>query len=205
MSIPDTLGAQPAAGAAADPGREPGLWTWAACAVALLTLAGSLYLSLGLKLKACPLCFYQRTFVMGALGVLLVGLLAGRRGGSLSLLALPAAVGGCAVGVFHVSRELIGVMECPAGLSGVLSAPQEALIAQTLLVVLLVADVLRGPQSFGARLAGALGTLLLGTAFAAAAIVSVPPPPSPPRTAPYDPVREPLDICRPPVRAAQGP
>ena len=50
-----------------------GRWLWAATGLALVGTAGSLYLSLGMGLKACPLCFYQRTFVMAALAVLLVG------------------------------------------------------------------------------------------------------------------------------------
>jgi disulfide bond formation protein DsbB len=201
MSSPDAAETQPLPGATDDFDRHAtSLWTWLACGVALLTLAGSLYLSLGLKLKACPLCFYQRSFVMGALGVLVVGLLSGQRAARLSLLALPAAVGGFGVAVFHVSLVMSGRMECPAGLSGWLSAPEEALAAQTVLVVVLVVDALHGRQALGVRLAGTFGALLLGAAFAYAAAVSVPPPP-PPRTIPYDPEREPLDTCRPTVQA----
>ena len=37
------------------------------------SVAGSLYLSLGLGLIACPLCFYQRTFAFAVLGVLILG------------------------------------------------------------------------------------------------------------------------------------
>ena len=48
---------------------------WPSLLVALLALAGSLWLSIGLKLKACPLCFYQRTFVMGVVAVLGIGIL----------------------------------------------------------------------------------------------------------------------------------
>src|SRR5262245_300224 len=99
----------------------PHAWTWAALAVAVLALAGSLVLSLGpdtlgLKLKACPLCLYQRTFVMGVVAVLGVGLLAGPgRPGLLSLLALPLAVGALAVAGFHVRLELGEKLECPPG------------------------------------------------------------------------------------------
>src|SRR5262249_42769858 len=52
-------------------------WVWAAFGVAVLALVGSLALSLGLGLRACPLCFYQRTFVMGVMAVLGMGLLMG--------------------------------------------------------------------------------------------------------------------------------
>ena len=44
----------------------PAILIWAPLLVALLAVTGSLWLSIGMKLKACPLCFYQRTFVMGA-------------------------------------------------------------------------------------------------------------------------------------------
>src|SRR5260370_8662109 len=49
-------------------------WVWAALLVALIALAGSLWLSMGMGLKACPLCFYQRTFVMAPVAVLVFGL-----------------------------------------------------------------------------------------------------------------------------------
>src|SRR5258708_36470513 len=87
--------------------------------VALLALAGSLWLSIGMKLKACPLCFYQRTFVMGVVAVLGVGLLTGRRHRAvLNLLALPLVVGALGVALFHVYLELTDKLECPAGVLG---------------------------------------------------------------------------------------
>jgi disulfide bond formation protein DsbB len=42
----------------------------AALAVSAVGTVGSLYLSLGMGLKACPLCFYQRTFMMSTAAVL---------------------------------------------------------------------------------------------------------------------------------------
>src|SRR5262245_38552223 len=53
------------------------LWNWLALLVSAVAVAGSLWLSLGVELVGCPLCFYQRTFAMCAFGVLLVGLLSG--------------------------------------------------------------------------------------------------------------------------------
>jgi hypothetical protein len=41
----------------------------AAACFAAVGVGGSLYLSLGLGLRACPLCFYQRSFVMATLAV----------------------------------------------------------------------------------------------------------------------------------------
>src|SRR5262245_39174749 len=86
-------------------------WTYAAALVSLATLAGTLYLSIGMQLKACPLCLYQRTFVMGVVGVLFVGILSGGR--KLSLLALPMAVAGLALAGFHTYLEATEVLECP--------------------------------------------------------------------------------------------
>ena len=86
--------------------------TWAGLIVAAVALAGSLWLSIGMNLKACPLCFYQRTFVMGIVGVLGIGLLAGvRPSPTLSLLSLPMATAGLGVALFHVYLEGSGRLE----------------------------------------------------------------------------------------------
>src|SRR5262249_57688882 len=90
---------------------------WPSLLVALVALGGSLWLSIGMKLKACPLCFYQRTFVMGVVAVLGVGLLTGRRHRAvLNLLALPLVVGALGVAVFHVYLEQTSNLECPTRL-----------------------------------------------------------------------------------------
>jgi disulfide bond formation protein DsbB len=89
------------------PGVAPVSLVWPSLLVALVALAGSLWLSVGMGLKACPLCFYQRTFVMGVVAVLGIGLLTGQRHrGVLNLLALPLAVAGFGVAAFHVFLEL---------------------------------------------------------------------------------------------------
>jgi disulfide bond formation protein DsbB len=168
----------------------PGEWAVVNFFVAILALAGSLYLSLGMGLKACPLCLYQRTFVMGVVGVLGVGLLAKVKPvGSLALLSLPLAVAGFTVGVFHVYLEYIGKLECPPGIGGMGSAPQQALVIQALLFLLLLVDAVRTRG-----LLPALGSVLLGAVFAVAAIRSAPPAPP----TPYPPPA--LDGCRPPPR-----
>jgi disulfide bond formation protein DsbB len=71
----------PAIEEAAPSGRVRSRSTWAIVALAfsLVGTAGSLSLSLGLGLKACPLCFYQRTFMMSTFAVLALGLAADRR------------------------------------------------------------------------------------------------------------------------------
>jgi hypothetical protein len=172
------------------------VWSGAALAVAVVGLAGSLFLSWGLGLKACPLCFYQRTFMMSLVAVLGVGLLAGAaRPGRLALLALPLAVAGLGVALFHVALEARGRLECPAGVLGLGTAPQQSLAAFGLLVVLLLLDLSRGPGGRGVWPA-AVGGAVLGALLAAAACTSNPPMPEPPAR-PYD---KPPDVCRPPAR-----
>jgi disulfide bond formation protein DsbB len=140
--------------------------TWLALIVAGVATAGSLYLSIGMGLLACPLCFYQRTFVMGALGVLVIGLLTRMdRLVSLSALAFPLAVGGLGIAGLHVYLEGTGKMECPAGILGVGSAPQQSLAALGILALLLVLDLLTS-HGQGSGVATAVAGLVLGGAFA---------------------------------------
>lgn len=173
------------------------IWTWAALAASLATVTGSLYLSLGMDLVACPLCFYQRTFVMSVAGVLAIGLLTGAaRGGVLSLLALPAAAGGLGVAMFHVYLELNGALECPAGIQGIGTAPQQSLAALTVVFTLLVLDVLAARGQAGSQMPAFLSSLVLGGLFAFGCIASAPPPLKPDK-----PYSEPLKGCRLPYRA----
>ena len=83
----------------------------------MFMLAGSLYVSIVMELKACPLCLYQRTFAMAVVGVLATGLLSANRSSALAALAsVPLALGGLGVAMFHVYLELAGTLECPLGL-----------------------------------------------------------------------------------------
>jgi disulfide bond formation protein DsbB len=170
---------------------------WPPLLVALVALGGSLWLSIGMGLKACPLCFYQRLFVMGVVAVLAIGLLAGRRHWAvLNTLALPLAVGALAVAVFHVSLELRGTLECPAGLLGIGTAPQQSctVLALLFLLVAVGAVLSGGAGAVPWRAAGA--AVVLGLLLAWGAVASSPPMPAPPTKA-YE---TPLDICRPPFR-----
>src|SRR5262249_24775068 len=126
-------------------------WTWAALAVAVVATAGSLYLSMGMGLKACPVCFYQRAFVMGVVGVLVMGLVTGAEWGAalLGLSALPLAVGGLGVAGFHVYLEGAGKLECPRGLFGLGTAPEQSLAALALLTAVLLAGALSGWRAWG--------------------------------------------------------
>ena len=100
-----------------------------ALVVAVAGTIGSLALSMALGLKACPLCFYQRSFVMATAAVLIVGLIAhGVPASTLSLLALPLATSGLAVAGFHVFLEQSGTLECPPGFLGLGTAPHQSLI-----------------------------------------------------------------------------
>lgn len=179
-------------------------WTWLALLTAAAATAGSLYLSLGMGLEACALCFYQRAFALAACAVLLVGLFAGdRRGSSLSLLALPLAAAGLGIAGFHVSLEKSGALECPRGVLDIGTAPQQSLAVFFMLTALLFLDVasacLRpsGASESAPSSLALIGTCVLGGLMAWACIRSVPPGKGP-RTKPYE---EPLKVCRPPYRA----
>lgn len=171
--------------------------TVAALIVSLLASAGSVWLSVGMGLQACPLCLYQRAFAFATLGVLALGLMAGLgRSAPLSLLVLPLAVGGVGVAGFHVYLEAIQFLECPRGLAALGSAPQQSLAVLTLLFLLVLLDSagrIRFGQVREAQLIAAIG---LGVVFAAASIKSAPPPKLPSK--PYD---EPLLGCRPAYRS----
>jgi disulfide bond formation protein DsbB len=187
--------AQPTATNRAGEGSRWIHWQSGSLALALVGLTGSLYLSVGMGLKACPLCFYQRSFVMAVAAVLGVGLASRTRPVSaLSLLSLPLAASGLGVAAFHVYLELTGKLECPVGVMNLGTAPQQSLAIFVLLLGALLMGTASGrePQQF--RWSHVVGAALLGLALAAASIWSTPPLP----TAPAQPYDEPLLICRPP-------
>ena len=140
--------------------EEPSIWLWAAVLASLVALAGSLYLSIGMGLRACPLCYYQRTFVMGVTAILVVGMFAkDLRPGVLSLLALPLAVAGLGVAGYHEFLVQSGALECPHGVMEFGSAPQQSLAILAVLTVLLTVDQMRQqalPAIAGAMVLGAL-------------------------------------------------
>lgn len=166
--------------------------------VALVALTGSLWLSIGMGLKACPLCFYQRTFVMGVVAVLGIGVLTGERHRAvLNLLALPLVVAGFGVAAFHVFLEVTDKLECPSGVMGIGTAPQQSLAVLTVLLAVVLVGVVwsRNPGvSFWPPLAGAV---VLGLLLAWGSVKSSPPMPPTPTKA-YE---TPLDMCRPPFHS----
>jgi disulfide bond formation protein DsbB len=150
----------------------------AAFVVALVAMAGSLWLSIGMHLKACPLCYYQRTFVMAAVGVLGIGLLTGaHRYGLLSLLALPAVAGGLGVAVWHEYLRATGAMDCPRGMFGFSKTTHESLAVLALLFVLLVIDALRSRGQKIVVWSATAGALVLGVLLTIGAVQSATPPP----------------------------
>jgi disulfide bond formation protein DsbB len=161
----------------ARPSARAAIFAWLACLVALGSVAGSVYLSMGMGRMACPLCFYQRTLVLATLGVLLVGLFAGLRRSGLCLLALPLAVAGLGVAGWHVYLELGRGMQCPEGILGIGTAPQESLAALSLLTLLLVLGGLSGKEDTRAAVVGTIATSVLGLLFAAALVLSAAPQP----------------------------
>ena len=152
-------------------------WLWPPLIVALLTVAGSLALSLHLGLKACPLCFYQRTFAMSAAAVLLMGAMTRDRDARLlGLLVWPLAAAGLSLAAFHVYLEAAGKLECPAGLAGFGSAPQQSLAAYGLLLVSLLPSLAGKSNAVCCRASALLGGAVLGGLMAYACVVSSPPP-----------------------------
>lgn len=176
---------------------------WCALVLALLITGASLWLSLGMHLVACTLCLYQRSFIMGVAGILLVGLVSGAgRKVSLGLLALPLALAGMAVAFFHFHLEQSGTLECPQGLLGQGSAPKQSLAAFTMLSFLLLADTFKSPTPAWGKVFGIFAALIVAAGCTYGLIESGPPMKAPP-SKPYDPSKEPLNTCRPPYKAPQ--
>lgn len=171
------------------PGSTATTMAGLALLLALVGLAGSLYLSIGMNLKACPLCYYQRTFMMGVVVVLGLGLLADReRAGLLCLLALPLAVGGLGVAAYHEYQVAAGTMICPDGLFGLGPAPLQSLLAFVVLTVPVLVGAWSGLQPAQPRTTLFAIALGLGLVLAWACVASV---------GGYKPPPEATDICKP--------
>src|SRR6266704_5012252 len=127
MTSPATAASAPTDNRSSERRAALSLWLLASLLVASAAVAGSLYLSLGMGLKACPLCFYQRAFAMSLLAVLAVGLFVRSESpGWLGLISLPLAVAGLGVALFHVYLEQTGKLECPEGLLALGTAPKQS-------------------------------------------------------------------------------
>ena len=167
--------------------------TWLGLLVGGVGIAGSVYLSLGMDLIPCPLCYYQRSFVMGAIAVLALGLLSGaRRVVCVAGLALPLALAGAAVAGMHVYLEATGKLECPMGIRDIGSAPQQSLAALGSLALLLLLATITSSQPSGGVL-GVFAGLILGAVIAYGCIESAPKPTTPTKPWPTE-----IKTCRPP-------
>ena len=175
----------------------PNHLVWPSLLTAVAMSVGSVYLSIGMGLKACPLCFYQRTFAMSVAAVLLIGLLSGGPRSILNLLVLPLTVAGAAIAGNHLFLEFTGRLECPKGIYGYGTAPQQSLAAYILLVIVVMVGVARsGRIGSMHRMVFPTG-IVLGIILAWACVTSAPPPPP----VPTEPYKSAPDMCRPPFRA----
>jgi disulfide bond formation protein DsbB len=165
------------------------LWTRLALFVSVVGVVGSLYLSLGMELKACSLCFYQRAFIMSVAAILALGLyMPGIPAAVLTPLALaPAAAGGW-IAVVHVYLDATGVLECPIGVTGFLVAPQESLVVYLLLMIFLLIDLFHQNR----YVMRGIGAILIGYVLASTSMKATPPGREP--TAPYQTPK--IDECR---------
>lgn len=177
-------------------------WLTAATIVSAVGTSGSLFLSVGLGLKACPLCFYQRSFVMAVLAVLALGRFLERsRPGLICFLSVPLTWAGLGVAAFHEYLVLTGVLECPQALFGLGTAPAQSLAVFLALAVAVSGGAWCGHQETQRQGASTLiAAMLLGSVLAVACVKSSPPLPPVP-TAAHDPIKQPLDTCRRPFRA----
>lgn len=113
----------------------------AATLVAVLATAGSLYLSLGLGLIPCRLCWYQRILMYPLVVVLGVATYEGNS--SIYRSALPLSVGGTGIAAYHSYIQFApdGSGQCAVGCGTVqftllgLSVPNLSLLAFVLITV----------------------------------------------------------------------
>ena len=174
-------------------------WNLVALTLALVASIGSVYLSVGLGLKACPLCFYQRTFAIAAAIVLAMLLWQNRLCSLLAcLVTLPLAVSGLGVALFHVYLVQVGKLECPPALFGLGDGPLQSLTVFAALTIVCLAGAWAA-RSSRSGVSAILVVILVGTGAAWACIASAPPLPPAPKQ-PYDAVKQPFDMCRPPFR-----
>jgi hypothetical protein len=191
--------------------RVSTFWTWTALLIALVGVWGTLWLTFVLGLTACPLCFFQRVFMMGTATVLLVGLFGGQpRSGYLSLVTLPLTVAGLGIAGMHVYLEYDGKLQCPDGvlvlayenwrgddeihqqLEGFLTPPKESLIVFTLLFLVQIVDVIRSRTRGGFGLGALLAAMIVGGGLCYGTWASRGPSPT------YAPE---VKVCRPPKAA----
>ena len=169
------------------------LSTIAALIAAGASVAGSLYLTLGLGLIACPLCFYQRTFAFAVLGVLILGVFSHARAtGYVNVMALLPTIAGGVVAAFHTYLDMSGKLVCPKGIFEIGTTAQQSLASFVLIAICLFPDLVRDVRTKRVSIATVAASVILGGAFAYGCIVTSPAPTMPPVE------KRPL-MCHPPV------
>jgi disulfide bond formation protein DsbB len=179
--------------------RKQKIWALLALCLACLGAAGSMYLSMGMSLKACPLCFYQRCALFAIVSILVLGwFIDNHRMDLYCLLTFPLHIMGFGIAAFHSWLVYHSILECPKGLFGLGTAPYQSLV----LFILLTVPLLAGAWP-AARLSrsGSLPTwliiLLLGGVLVYLCKAGSPPLPEPP----VKPYENPADTCRRPFTA----
>lgn len=174
----------------------------ACLALALIGVGGCLYLSFGAGLVACPLCIYQRAFLMAAFAVAAIGAVAGRGiAGLVCAMILPIAVMGLGVAGFHEYLIRTAVIECPPGLLSLGSLPTQSLVLFALMAALAATGLLKShPDSLPRRAQMFVLGIAIGIAVAWASVASAPPIPQ--RKSPYDPTKDIFNNCRPVYKAS---
>jgi len=124
------------------------------------------------------------------------------RSARMCALSLPLVVAGLGVAIFHTYLVGTGKLECPAAVFGWGDAPTQSLAAFIGLTVVCLGAASGSVTSDRGRASlQVFGAVALGSVMAWASVASAPPlPPSPAQ--PYDPAKQPLDMCRPPFRVA---
>jgi disulfide bond formation protein DsbB len=163
------------------------LWTRLAFFASVVGVVGSLYLSLGMDLKACPLCFYQRAFIMAVSAVLGLGLfMPGVPAAALTPLALAPAMAGACVAGWHTYLVANGTLECPAGVTATLLAPHESLVVFAIVLALLIIDLFHQSR----YVMQGIGAMLIGVVFCTTSIRATPSQQTQPAPAPLDGCRK---------------
>ncbi len=178
-------------------------WAWISLILAVAGTTGSLALSLAMGLKACPLCFYQRTFMMAAMSVLAVSLFSHRENpGRACFVALPLVWAGLGVAAYHEWLVLTGVLECPPGLWGIGTAPAQSLALFAALAMACSVGTSPGSPNGGSTSFPAIFVLIVFGGLLSWACVATSPPLPPVPDKPYDSETQPLDMCRPAYRVS---
>lgn len=166
-------------------------YLWCALVVAAIGVLASVWFSIGQGLIACPLCLYERAFLMATLAVVTSGLaLRGIQPGAASLLALGPTAAGLALAVFHDYLVRSGTLECPSGFLGWGTIPQQSAACFLLVGGFLLGDLRLNwnrsrpvaPHAGGdpvPKLVAAVSAAVLGLVLAFLAIRSAPPLPDP--------------------------